>query len=205
MVKAFLRHYLPPYDPHAGGRELKVILQLYLLPYAIRLACRLLPRSPHAGGHAEVEAQTTHACLPPKVTIAGGHAKVKANLLPGCQPARSCSKPYALRLPNATEVPLAGGRVEVKAACSQSTSQRSRCTPQQALPPAYRGASKDPVAPACSLQCQSPPEDQGVAWLRQGTSPRSSLHRRPCPALDPSTARVTAQGPSVREERKNSL
>ena len=152
MVKAFLRHYLPPYDPHAGGRELKVILQLYLLPYAIRLACRLLPRSPHAGGHAEVEAQTTHACLPPKVTIAGGHAKVKANLLPGCQPARSCSKPYALRLPNATEVPLAGGRVEVKAACSQSTSQRSRCTPQQS------------------------------------TNPRSSLCRRPCPALDPPTA-----------------
>ena len=181
---------------------------------------------PLAEGHAEVMALMTHACLPPKVTITRDHAEAKAHMLPGCHPASSCSAPYALRLPPASEVPLAGGhadvealitpacllpkvplaggRVEVKATRCQSTSPRSRCTPQHPLPPAYRGASKDPVPPACSPQSQRPPEDRGGTCLWQGTSPKSSLRRRPCPALDPPTARVTAQGSSVREDRKDS-
>ena len=138
-------------------------------------------------------------CIPPtsEAPLAGGHPEFKAYLLPGCQPASSCSKPYALRLPTDTEVQFAEGRVEVKAASCRSTSPRSRRTPQHAC----RGASKDPVAPACSLQRQRPPEDQGVACLRQGASPRSSLRRRQCPP----TTRVTAQDPSVREDRKDSL
>ena len=226
MVKAFLQHYKLPYGLTCRGQGEQDLHAA--LPPTLRAPPRMPPTSevPLAEGHAEVMALMTHACLPPKVTITRDHAEAKAHMLPGCHPASSCSAPYALRLPPASEVPLAGGhadvealitpacllpkvplaggRVEVKATRCQSTSPRSRCTPQHPLPPAYRGASKDPVPPACSPQSQRPPEDRGGTCLWQGTSPKSSLRRRPCPALDPPTARVTAQGSSVREDRKDS-
>ena len=130
-MKNSLQAFFGPTDLHPTHREPGDQGFPVILPTTLRPACRRqgaqgcpaalpptlqdtpcmppTPKVPLAGGHAEVGALMTPACLHPKVTIAGGHAKVKARLLLGCQPASSCSPPYALRLRPAIKVPLAGG------------------------------------------------------------------------------------------------
>ena len=164
----------------------------------------------------------TQTCPPPKVTIAGGHPEAKDNMLPGPQHASSCSAPYALGLPPASEVPLAGGRAEfealitpacilpnvpiagvyaeVKAHLLPGCQPATSCSSPDALRPACQGARKDPVPPACNLPQQRPPGDQGVARLRRGTSPRSPLRWGPCRGRDLRTAlRQHQRLPEVQE------
>ena len=59
VIKAVLRHCLPPHNPPTRGKAVKVVLQPHLLPYALRLARRLLHRSNLPGAMQRSRQRTT--------------------------------------------------------------------------------------------------------------------------------------------------
>ena len=165
--------------PHAAMEEMKSSLQAFFGPTDLHPTCR------GQGG------QGFHAALPPtlrstpriqpisEVSLAGSNAEVRAQTMPASLPPK---------------VIIARGHDKVKAYLLLGCQPASSCSKpyEQCLPTDTEVPLAEGRVEVNAANCR-------------GSSPRSSLRRRPCRALDPPTTRVPAQGPSVREDMKDSL